>query len=184
MIHYVGMDCHRKSIRICRRRPDGKIASEHDVVGTKQALEEYAVSHLTGEDIVALESTFHSRAIARVIMPFVSRVVISNPLQTRAIARAKKKTDKVDARVLSDLLRANYLPEVWLPDLPTQLRRDLCARRASLIGERTRIKNRIHSVLAAALIPLDVSDLFGKAGLFEYEGDLKAQQHARVVGHR
>ena len=181
MIHYVGMDCHRKSFRVCRRRPDGKIEDETDLPGTRQALEAYAETHLTHEDEVALEATFHSRDIAHILMPFVGRVVISNPLLTKAIAQSKKKTDKVDARVLSDLLRAGYLPEVWLPDLATQQRRDLCARRASLISERTRIKNRIHSVLAAALIPLEVSDLFGKKGL-EWLNNLplKAEQRAAI----
>lgn len=28
---------------------------------------------------------------------------------------ANKKTDKVDARILADLLRTQYLPEVWIP---------------------------------------------------------------------
>lgn len=181
MIHYVGMDCHRKSFRVCRRRSDGKIADETDLAGTRQALEEYCAAHLTAEDVVALEATFHSRDIARIVLPHVSRVVISNPMQTKMIARAKKKTDKVDARVLSDLLRAGYLPEVWLPDLPTQLRRDLCARRASLVSERTRIKNRIHSVLAAALIPLETTDLFGKKGLEWLAGlPLNPDQRAAV----
>ncbi len=36
-------------------------------------------------------------------------VVVSNPRKTKVIAESKKKTDKVDARVLADLLRINYI---------------------------------------------------------------------------
>lgn len=44
------------------------------------------------------------------------RVVVSNPLRTRAIADAKTKTDTIDARTLAELLAADYLPTVWQPD--------------------------------------------------------------------
>jgi hypothetical protein len=46
-------------------------------------------------------------------------VVVSNPAKTRAIAEAKVKTDKVDAQILAQLLVADYLPAVWLPDAAT-----------------------------------------------------------------
>ena len=165
MIHYIGMDCHRKTIRACRRTADGTIVDEVDLAATYEAIEAYAATHLAKKDAVAFESSFYSRAVARCLAPLVGRVVVSNPMLTKAIAQSKKKTDKVDARVLSDLLRLDYLPQVWLPDEQTEQRRDLCSRRCSLINERTRIKNRIHSVVAGALIPMEFTDLFGKAGL-------------------
>jgi transposase len=184
MIHYVGLDCHRKSVRFCVREANRRILSEGDFPATRKDLEAFAAAHLTKEDVVALESTFHSRAIAAVLAPFVRRVVVSNPLQTKLIAMAKKKTDKVDARVLSDLLRAGYLPEVWLPDANTRELRDLCARRAALIGDRTRLKNRVHSVLAAALIPVDVSDLFGVSGRKWLDAlELTAEDRVAVESH-
>jgi len=40
-----------------------------------------------------------------VLRPFVAEVVIGNALRVRAIAEAKIKTDKVDSRVLAELLR-------------------------------------------------------------------------------
>jgi hypothetical protein len=38
-----------------------------------------------------------------VLLPFVGRVVIANPILVRAIAWAKVKTDKIDAAVLAKL---------------------------------------------------------------------------------
>ena len=36
-------------------------------------------------------------------------VILSNPYQTKAIAASKKKTDKIDARILADLYRGGYI---------------------------------------------------------------------------
>ena len=48
--------------------------------------------------------------------PSSPQIVVGNPLKTKAIAEAKIKTDKVDAEVLAQLLRCDYLPAVWQPD--------------------------------------------------------------------
>jgi len=93
------------------------------------------------------------------------QVVISNPLQTKAIASGKIKTDKVDSRVLAELLRAEYLPTVWVPDDYTIRLRGLTSYRTALIRQRTQLKNRIHAVLHRNLVAKpEVSDLFGKKG--------------------
>ncbi len=49
-------------------------------------------------------------------------VVVSNPMATKAIAQSKIKTDKVDAKVLAQLLCCDFLPTVWQPDADTRLR--------------------------------------------------------------
>ena len=95
----------------------------------------------------------------------VARVVISNPMKTRAIAEAKVKTDKVDAAILARLLAADYLPAVWMPDERTQALRRQVARRAHLVRQRTRLKNQVQAILQRNLIPKPpASDLFGIKG--------------------
>ena len=114
---------------------------------------------------MALEATGNSDAIANLLTPIVGRVVVSNPSKTRAIAEAKVKTDKVDARILAQLLAADFLPPVWLPDDRTRALRRQVTRRAHLVRQRTRIKNQVHAILARNLAPTPpVSDLFGRTG--------------------
>jgi transposase len=92
-------------------------------------------------------------------------LVVSNPSKTRAIAEAKVKTDKVDARILAQLLAADFLPPVWLPDDRTRALRRQVTRRSHLVRQRTRIKNQVYAILARNLAPTPpVSDLFGKTG--------------------
>ncbi len=51
------------------------------------------------------EATGNSDAIANLLTPLVGRLVVSDPSETRVIAEAKVTTDKVDARILAQLLQ-------------------------------------------------------------------------------
>src|SRR3954453_20940483 len=116
-------------------------------------------------DPVALEATANSDAIALLLRPLVARVVVSNPRKTRAIAEAKVKTDKVDARILAQLLAADFLPETWVADDRTRCLRRLVVRRTHLVRQRTRLKNQVHAILARNLAPTcPHADLFSGVG--------------------
>lgn len=90
--------------------------------------------------------------------------MIANPLQVKAIAHARVKVDKVDAGTLASLF-AGYLPEIWTPDSATERKRRLTARLYQLVRHRTRIKNEVHAILHAHLVPkCPHSDLFNRPG--------------------
>lgn len=56
-------------------------------------------------------------------------VVLSNSSKTRLIAEAKVKTDRVDARILARLLRANMLPLCFVPTRRQRDRRQFIRHR-------------------------------------------------------
>ncbi len=101
-----------------RLRPGGRIDM------TRSGLEGFGRS-LSKEDEVVVEATGNAMAVVRLLSPYVARVIVANPLQVKAIAHAHVKTDKIDAGVLASLRAAGFLPEVWLPDVDTELRRRL-----------------------------------------------------------
>jgi transposase len=74
------------------------------------------------------------------------------------------KTDKIDAKVLARLGAADSLPEVWTADEQTRALRRRLAHGASLVAERTRLRNQVHAVLARDLVELPACDLFGRRG--------------------
>jgi transposase len=120
---------------------------------------------LAPTDEVALEATVNTYAIATLLERYVARVVVSNPQKTRAIAEAKVKTDKVDAATLAQLLAADYLPLVWIPDKGTHALRRQVARRAHIVRQRTRLKNQVQAILHRNLLPrCPAADLFGRKG--------------------
>jgi hypothetical protein len=110
MIRYIGLDVHRRSVRACATDQANETVFEQSLGCTRHELEAFAKTHLSTQDVLALESTFHSWAIVDVLAPYVRRVAVSNPQATKIIAHSKVKTDKVDARVISELLRLQYLP--------------------------------------------------------------------------
>jgi len=159
----IGLDVHREFAQVAIWQ-DGKVRQAGQITMTPEALRLFADS-LAPSDEVALEATCNTHAIARLLEDHVARVVVSNPQKTKAIAEAKVKTDKVDAAVLAQLLAADYLPGVWLPDEETHALRRQVARRAHIVRQRTRLKNRVQSILHRNLVPrCPAADLFGRKG--------------------
>lgn len=178
MPRFLGWDIHKKQATICMLAADGRLLGRYRIPCTREALVTFARKTLRPDDQIALEATTHTWAVVEILEPFVERIVVSNPLRTRAIAAAKIKTDKIDARVLAELLRAGYLPEVWQPDAETRRLRALTHRRAGLVADRTAIKNRLHATLAQRLIPVPFKELFSARGL-EWLGQLELDEDGR-----
>ncbi len=180
MKRFIGLDVHKSVVEACVIDEQGTKLFRRRIDCTREALLQFA-NELTKEDSVALEVTTNAWAVADLLQPLVDRLVVSNPMKTKAIAEAKVKTDKVDAEVLAQLLRCDYLPSVWVPDQQTRSLRQLTSRRERLVSERTRLKNRIQSVLASRLVVVPVKTLFSKEGLkWLSHCELPADQRALV----
>jgi transposase len=164
MLRFVGCDVHKRTAVFTILLEDGTFFATHTVPVTREALAVFAQRQLSSGDRLAMEATTNTWAVAGLLRPFVKEIVIGNPLRVKAIAEAKIKTDKVDSRVLAELLRVEYLPAVWQPDQDTQRLRRLTHRRAALVSDRTRLKNRLHSILHHCLIPMPECDLFSQKG--------------------
>lgn len=63
------------------------------------------------------------------------------------------KTDTIEAGVLAQLYASGFLPEVWIPDEPTQALGRQMTRRNQIVRQRSRLKNVIQSILHSHLIP-------------------------------
>lgn len=158
----IGLDVHKRFAEVAII--DGKGPLIRRRIGTATPELRAFARTLRCDDQLVLEATMNTWAIADLLRESGARVVISNPLRTRAIAEAKIKTDKVDAATLAQLLAADFVPEVWVPDAETRRLRREVAGRAALVRQRTQVRNRIHAVLHRCLQDAPVTDLFGVAG--------------------
>ncbi len=164
-MRYVGLDVHKSTVRVCILDEAGKRVLGTSISCSRESLVGFASKTLRPDDKIVLEATTSTWAVVDVLKPFVASITTSNPLRTKAIAQAKVKTDKVDAEVLAQLLRCDYLPSVWEPDEKTRRLRQLATYRTGLVGDRTRIKNRLQGLLNHRLIKSPVKSLFGEAGI-------------------
>lgn len=148
---FYGLDVHKEFIQVCRLWPGGRRRKDSQIPATAEEIEAFALT-LTREDQVALEVTFHTWAIYQILARHAGRVVAVNAVQVKAIASAKIKTDKVDAHILAQLLRADFLPAVQMPSEQTWALRQLMSQRRLLLKQQTATKNTIHSILQRRLI--------------------------------
>jgi transposase len=178
----IALDVHRDFCEVAIK-DGGELRSAGRIKTSAEELELFARS-LGADDQVALEATGPALQIKRLLEPHVGRVVIANPRKLRAIAEAKVKTDKVDARTLCELLAAGFLPQVFGPDEETRALRRRLSRRAALVRQRTRAKNELHAVLARNLKgrpPMtDVLGVRGREWLSALE--LPADERETVAG--
>ena len=147
---YVGIDVHKKMCQAAILGDDGELLDEIRFPNDADGIEEFSgkLSSFNDEVKAVVESTgnlwiqIHDR-----LEEHGFDVALSNPSKTRLIAEAKVKTDKVDARTLAGLLRADMLLTCYVPGEELRSRRELLRHRLNLVKIRTEVKNRIHSLL-------------------------------------
>jgi transposase len=161
-MRYVGLDVGRDFAHVAVVEGKGA-ARKLPRVPMGDPFREFAATLGPG-DVVALEASTNTWALAELLGRHAGRVIVSNPLRTRAIADAKRKTDDIDAATLAELLAADYLPAVWVPDEATRRLRRLVAHRAGLVRDRTATRNRVAAILSRRLLRPPVTDPFGVAG--------------------
>ena len=183
MRRVIGIDIHRTFGEVVIWE-NGVLRREGRVEMARTALEGFG-RRLAPTDRVVLEATGNALAIARILEPHVAEVVLAHAKQVRAISHAHVKTDKVDAGILASLHAAGYLPEIWTPDAATERLRRLVARRYQVVRHRTRIKNEVHSILHAHLIPkCPHADLFNRPGReWLARQPLPEDERAAVIRH-
>ena len=77
-----------------------------------------------------------------------ANVVVVSPAKVKLIAESRRKTDKIDAKILAELLRLDGLPEpVHMPGKETRSLRGLLVARRQLINARTKICNVVRGML-------------------------------------
>jgi transposase len=137
----IGLDIHRVFAEAVAL-DNGELRRLGRIGMTRNHLEAFART-LCLTDHVVVEATSNATAVTEILAPYVARVAVANPLQVHLIAKAKIKTDAIDARVLAKLYAAGFLPEVWIPDLPAEQVRMWAS------GDQIGVEDRLHDRLEA-----------------------------------
>ncbi|MCJ7574296.1 transposase [Candidatus Bathyarchaeota archaeon] len=132
---------------VCVTDEKGELLRELIYMNTRGGIEELAEDlSRYGECRAVLESTRNLwLKTYEILETHGVPVKLANPLQTKAIAQARIKTDKLSARILAHLLRANLIPECYIPTREVRERRSLLRCRSALVRDRTRIRNEVRA---------------------------------------
>lgn len=160
---YIGADLHKNTCYLTVMDKEGIIQRQTEISTDTDKV--YQFFKVYQGSSVAVESTMNWMPFYETLESLGLRVKLSNPLQTKAIASARIKNDKVDSKILAELLRTNFLPTAYIQPRDIRDLKELVRQRVSYVELRTRIKNKIHSVLFKTNTKHPFSDLYGKAGM-------------------
>jgi transposase len=172
-IDYIGFDIHKKTISFCDKAQDGTILEEGTIPALRNKLLAWAKAR-PRPWMGAMEATLFTGWIYDLLKPLAQELKVAHPPMLKAIAAAKKKNDKVDARMIADLLRCNLLPECYMAPVAIRDLRRMLRYRNLVVRQTTRMKNRMAGLLMETGVAYNKQRLHGKAYFSELlEGSLQ-----------
>ena len=168
-MNYIGIDHHKQYSHMTVMDQKGKVIKTGKVGNYRCEVEEF-LEGLGQEMEAVIEAGHSSYTMIDVLEELGVKVKIAHPLQVKAIAKARIKTDKRDSKILAHLLRSDLIPEVYHRDKENRGFQRILRQRVFFVATRTRVKNRITSLIAQQNDEIrgqacQLKDLFNKAGM-------------------
>jgi transposase len=162
---YCGLDIAGLSSYVFVTDERGRKVCSGPVATTKSGLEARLKRYVRNGLAVAIEAGNQTAWIYEVLVAFGAKVTVVNPTKVKLIAESRRKTDKVDAKILCELLRLGGLPEpVHMPGRETRALRGLLVARRQLVAMRTRICNVVRGLLRQEGVRLPANALSSQLG--------------------
>ena len=160
---HIGLDTHRETIHGTALDKNGGVIKSNAFPNTREALQDFVKEFPTWNTTIAIEACNFWRGCHKILKEKGYNVKLANPVICHKIAH-EKKTDKVDSKILADLSRVNYLPEIYIPSDEINALRDLTRHKMHFTRFKVRIQNKIKSCLSRNGISYE-DDLWNNEGL-------------------
>ena len=175
----VGIDVHKKTYAVCCRC-DGQEVKKATVPARPEELVKFLKFHFAGAEIYSVyEAGFSGFVLHRVLVSNDIKNIVVNASSIEVAANDRAKTDRRDARKMSEQLEAGRLRGVLVPTAEQEQERLLTRTREQLVRERSRVGNQFKSRLAQfGLIPCDDETKMSRNFIDDYLGqDLAKKLH-------
>ena len=159
-VKYIGLDVHKDAITVAVRNGAGKLVMESIVETKARTLLDF-LDGLRGELHVTLEEGTWAAWLYDVLKPHVREVVVCNP-RRNALLKEGSKNDRVDARKLSELLRAGLLRAVYHGENGLPTLRELARSYQVLSKDLQRVMNRLKALYRSWGIPCTGTQVYGQ----------------------
>jgi len=163
-MYYIGLDVHKKKISYCVKDGSGTVHAEGTVPATRLELDLW-MKRLPQPWSAAMEATIFTGWIYDHLKPHAAALKVAHPLMLRAIAAAKKKNDRIDAKKICDCLRCDFLPESYMAPIALRECRRTLRYRNLLVRQMVQMKNKIAVLLMEAGVSYNKEKLH-KVGYF------------------
>jgi len=163
-MYYIGLDVHKRTISYCVKDMSVRVYAEGSLPATRFDLDRW-MKTLPQPWTAAMEAIVFTGWTYDHLRPHAAAVKVAHPLMLRAIAAAKKKNDRIDARKICDCPRCDFLPECYMAPTALRERRRTLRYRNLLVRQMVQMKNKIAVLLMEAGVSYNKQRLH-KAGYF------------------
>ena len=162
---YCGIDLAGVSSYVYLTDGRGKKLTAGEVATDKVAFERRLKRFVRRGLSIAIEAGNQTAWVHDVLCEMGAEVTVVHPKKVKLIAESRRKTDKIDAKILCDLLRLDGLPHpVHVPAKQTRALRGLLVARRQLVTARTRLCNVVRGMLRQEGTRLPARALTSKIG--------------------
>jgi transposase len=160
----------------------GKKLAAGEVATEKAALTRRLKRFIRDGLSIAIEAGNQTAWVYETLIEMGAKVTVVNPAKVKLIAESRRKTDKIDAKILCELLRLDGLPHpVHVPGRETRALRGLLVARRQLVSVRTKLCNVVRGMLRQEGIRLPARALSSFVGWRRILANGFEQAHLPVV---
>lgn len=141
---FCGIDFHKNTSTFCVLSADGVVIEKPTTIKTTKLITFFS----NRKDYhIGIESTGGANDIVEKFKQSGHKVTLIDTVKFKAIGIGGKKTDDKDARAIAEILRLNYLPEVFHKSLRSRRIKSLLVHREHLVHSRINSTNHIRGLL-------------------------------------
>jgi transposase len=161
----IGLDLHKNFSVLAAIDQSGQLLSMNKLTNNTIYFDNY-FKHLNSHSFrVTFEATRGFYWLADYLTKKKIPFIVSNPFLNRAIANVHAKNDKFDAKILADLTRSNLIAKCYVASVKIRELREIISHRNKLVQISTKLKNKIHLILAQYNYIPPYSEMFGPNGI-------------------
>lgn len=178
---YVGLDYHQHSVQVCVMNARGEVLVNRKCPNEWRIVAACVPAGATAV-YAAMEACGGAAALADELVERARwSVHLAHPGYVHRIKQSPDKTDYSDARLLADLERVGYLPQVWhAPERIRELRR-LVRYRQQLSASHRNVKLRIRALLRDHRLDFTEARPWTKAWLAWVSQTVPLRDHSRWI---
>ena len=148
---HIGMDVHTATIGIVVLDATGKLIME-SVIETKASTILQFIHGLRGNLYVTFEEGTWAAWLYDLLKPYVTNIVVCDP-RRNALLKEGSKSDRIDARKLAELLRADLLRPVYHGEKGLRTLKELVRAYLTIGKDLRRVMNRVKAIYRSWGIP-------------------------------
>ena len=143
-VKYIGMDVHKEAISVAVLNSSGKLVMECTIQTKAITILDF-LKGLRGSLHVTLEEGTWAASLYDLVKPHVTELVVCNP-RRNALLKEGSKSDRIDARKLAELLRANLLRPVYHGEHGVRTLKELARSYLAISTDLIRVMSRVKAI--------------------------------------